>query len=334
MTEVLVLGATGWVGARVARAWAQAGARVVGTGRGGRVAPRGVELAILDRALPDAYARLRERTWDAIVDVSSDPAHVAAAVAALGSRTRHWTYVSSVSVYADDVTVGLDERAPVVSVPADTTDLDYAQAKVACERAARAAETTVAIVRPGLIVGDADTSDRFGYWPGRFALAGAGEVLTPDAAGRGIQTIDVDDLAAFIVELGAAGVALTANAVGPTAPLQEVLERAADVAGFTGRVLVGSDEFLAQRDVQFWAGTRSLPLWLPRRAPGFSTRRGELYLAAGGRHRSLERSLVAALRTERALGLTRSRRAGLERGEELGLLAALAADLPGRPPGR
>lgn len=89
MTDVLVLGGTGWLSGRIAQRWLDAGVGVTCLARGGRPAPAGARLVTADRTAPDAYAALAERDWDEVVDISSDPAAVTAAVAALGDRAAH-----------------------------------------------------------------------------------------------------------------------------------------------------------------------------------------------------------------------------------------------------
>ena len=126
-------------------------------------------------------------------------------------------------------------------------------------------------MRPGLIVGPGDPTDRFGYWVGRFSLAGEEDVLVPDAAGRGAQVIDVDDLAAFVRSIGQERWTGVVNAVGDPVPLGEVLGLAREVAGHAGATVAAPDEWLEEREVAFWSGPRSLPLWLPRDMPGFSS---------------------------------------------------------------
>lgn len=81
--------------------------------RGGRPAPEGTLLVQGDRDDDGVYAALARRDWDRVVDISSTAAHVTAAVDVLGPRAGHWTYVSSVSAYAADTTVGADESAPL-----------------------------------------------------------------------------------------------------------------------------------------------------------------------------------------------------------------------------
>lgn len=325
MTNVLILGGTGWLSGRVARAWMDAGASVTCLARGGRPAPEGAELIVADRSEPGAYDTVREREWDEIVEISSIPGFVAAAVDALAARTRHWTYVSSLSVYAANDEIGADETA-ALSEPAEPGDeYDYSRAKAAAEASARAAlGDRAAIVRPGLIVGPGDPTDRFGYWVARLALAGDEGVLAPTLDGLTAQVIDVDDLTEFIVQRGSTHWHGTANAVGDTMPLAELLALAAAVAGHTGRIIEADDAWLAEHEVEHWMGPRSLALWLPREMVGFSTRSNAAYRAAGGSLRSIRDTLERTLADERERGLDRERKAGLSRTEEVALLAELA----------
>jgi 2'-hydroxyisoflavone reductase len=326
MTDVLILGGTGWLSGRVARAWADAGASVTCLGRGARPAPEGTELVVADRAEPGAYDEVASREWDEIVEISSIPEHVAAAVDSLAALARHVTYVSSLSVYASNEEVGADESA-LLSEPAQPGEAyEYSRAKAAAEAHVRGATGNfAAIVRPGLIVGPGDPTDRFGYWVGRLALAGDAEVLAPTLAGLHTQVIDVDDLSGFIVERGAERWRGTANAIGDTMPLGDLIAQARDVAGHAGTIVEADDEWLVAHDVQHWMGPRSLPLWLPRDMAGFSTRSNAAYRAAGGPIRSIRETLERTLADERDRGLDRGRRSGLTRAEELALLSELAA---------
>ena len=329
MTDVLILGGTGWLGGRVATAWLDAGASVTCLARGARDAPYGGRLVRADRTAPGAYDEVRTRDWDEVVDVSSRAAHVAAAAGALRESARHFTYVSSVSVYARDDEPGADERAALAD-PADPADPgadgDYAGQKSAAEDAVRAAfGHRGAIVRPGLIVGPGDPTDRFGYWPARFALAGAEPVLVPDEPDARVQVIDVDDLAAFIVAIGRAGFTGAVNAVGASVPLGEVLRLAREASGHTGHPVAASPEALLAHGVGYWAGPRSLPLWLPAEATGFATRSNATYRLFGGALRPLDETIARTLDDERSRGLDRARAAGLIRGEEIELIAALRA---------
>jgi nucleoside-diphosphate-sugar epimerase len=325
MTDVLILGGTGWVSGAVARLWIDAGASVTCLARGGRPAPDGATLVVADRGGPDAYTAVREREWDEVVDISSRAEHVAAAVAAIGDRARHWTYVSTVSVYARDDVVGEDETAELGEPAKPGDEYDYSREKVAAEASVLdGIAERAAIVRPGLVVGAGDPTDRFGYWVSRLALAGGGAVLVPETDGVGVSVIDVEDLADFVVAVGRDRWSGIANAVGDAIPLGDLLAIARQVADHQGELTPASDAWLQARDVGYWMGPRSLPLWLPREAAGHWTRSNVLYRRLGGRVRPLRETLELTLADERSRGLHRPRVSGLTREEELALLADLA----------
>ncbi|MFS0854441.1 NAD-dependent epimerase/dehydratase family protein [Microbacterium sp. 179-I 3D4 NHS] len=322
MTKVLILGGSGWLSGRVARRWSAAGADVTCLTRGERPMPPGVAHVRGDRELPDAYAGVPAGDWDHVVDVSSRAVHVARAVDALGGRARRWTYVSSLSVYADDAAVGADESAPRHPPALPDEQGDYGREKVAAEDAVSALGDRALVVRPGLIVGAGDPSDRFGYWAAAFLRAGSGPVLLPPLDGRFTQVIHVDDLAAYIVHARASG---PVNAVGDPHPLAEVVQLFRQATGHRGRVIEAAEGWLRDRDVEYWMGERSLPLWLPPDMPGFATRSHARYTADGGRLRPLVETVADVCDDEVARGIDRPRRAGLTRQQEVELLAPLGA---------
>lgn len=319
MRSVLVLGGTAWLGAEIARQFLMNGDSVTCLARGesGRV-PSGATFVQADRRSDDAYQAVTDQSWDEVVELSYEPALVGGALGALADRAVHWTLVSSVSVYATNSDADADESAAVLT-PADPED--YGQAKVAAEQASQEAlHHQLLIVRPGLIAGPGDGTDRFGYWVGRFALADGRPVLSPTAADHAVQVIDVEDLAGFIARASGAGVTGVVNAVGESHALADVLALAADVAGFTGDVVAAPDAWLVEHGVRFWAGPRSLPLWLPRTELGFARRNNTAFRAAGGHPRDLRETVLRTLEAERGLGLGRERRSGLSRAEELDLV--------------
>lgn len=325
MTDVLILGGTGWLSGRIARGWLDAGAAVTCLARGERAAPAGAALVRADRDDPDAYAEVAGRTWDQVVDVSSRAEHVARAVAAIGPGAARWTFVSSMSVYADDETPGAGEDAPRHPPATGPTD-DYGAQKSAAEDAVGEMHENALIVRPGLIVGDGDPSDRFGYWAAAFLRAGDEAILMPPVEGRSAQVIDVDDLAAFIVSTTVTG---AVNAIGDVRPLAEVLATVQRTAGHGGAVAVAEERWLVDNGVQYWAGPRSLPLWLPPEMTGFMTRSNARYRRGGGTLRPLTETVERVVADERERGVDRARRAGLTRPEERALLAVLAGDAAG-----
>jgi nucleoside-diphosphate-sugar epimerase len=337
VTTFLVLGGTAWLGGRIAEAALAAGHDVTCLARGTSGAPPdGVRLVRADRDEPGAYAAVAGQDWDAVVDVSWQPGQVRSALQALGDRAAHWTYISSCSVYADHATTDLDETAPVLpELAGDRAEREqYGEAKVACERAcATAVGDRLLVARPGLIGGYGDRSDRFGYWPGRFALAAdvGGPVLVPDVGASATQTIAVGDLAAWLVRAGAARTVGVMNTVGERHAFGDVIRAAREAAGMSAaagdeRVVQVPSGWLREQQVEEYMGPRSLPLWLADPGwAGFSARDGSAARAAGLTHRSLRELAGDSLRWERELGLDRERRAGLSRPEELALLRRWAA---------
>jgi 2'-hydroxyisoflavone reductase len=245
--RLLVLGGTIFVGYAVAAEAVRRGHDVVCAARGeSGTVPGGATLVKVDRDAEDGLAPLAGERFDAVVDVSplSHP-WVRRALDAFGEQAGHWTFVSTVNVYADNETPGqTPATGPLVPALEQHSDRErmaaagedgvalYGGIKVASENAVRDAMGDRAfVVRPGLITGSWDRSDRFGYWPGRFARGG--RVLVPDST-QPMQFIDVRDFATWIVDAGEKGTAGTFDAVGPTRPTIEVIEAVAAAVGFDG----------------------------------------------------------------------------------------------------
>ncbi|WP_104165919.1 NAD-dependent epimerase/dehydratase family protein [Cryobacterium sp. N22] len=316
MRRVLVLGGTGWLGREIARTAIAEGAAVTALARGESGAvPDGARLVRADRLRPGAYDALAG-DWDEIIELAVEPGLVGPALDALGDRASHWTLVSSVSVYENNTSPFADESAVTVE-PLDLAQ--YADAKVAAERlsAARLGDRLL-IARPGLIVGPGDPSDRFGYWPAR--LHRGGRVVIPAAEGRYVQAIDVDDLAGWIERAGRDHLVGVVNAVGAVHPMDGFFRELSAATRFRGEQVSVDDADLLASGVRYWAGPRSLPLWLPLSDAAFAQRDGSAYLAAGGTLRPLRETLARTLEDEIARGLDRPRRAGLTPDEESAVL--------------
>lgn len=327
--SVLVLGGTAWLSGTVARLALEQGHAVTCLARGeSGTVPAGAELVRGDRGAAEAYSAVADRDWDVVVDVSRQPWHVGTAVEALAARARHWVFVSTISVYADDTTSGQDETGPVHepwSGDGLAAPEDYGPAKVACERVLLDAVPGALVARAGLIVGYGDPSDRFGYWPARLARAVEDEpVLAPPPADP-CQVVDVLDLAGWLLRCGLAGTGGVVNATGPVRTLGEVVETSRRVTGSGARTVTADGSRLVEQGVEPWMGPESLPLWLPLpEYAGHATRDRRRAEAAGLTVRPLEETVRDALRWERELGLERDRRAGLSPGRERELLRHLA----------
>ena len=330
--DLLVLGGTSWLGGAVARSALDRGHRVTCLARGeAGEPPAGVTWARADRAGGAAYDEVGDRDWDGVVDVSWQPHFVRRALEALAPRARHWVYVSSASVYADDATPHTDERGSLHPAHAGEGPVDaeaYGPAKVACEEACRAAlaEDDLLLARAGLIGGYGDRSDRLGYWPARVARAADGEPVLVPPLDTPVQVVDVEDLASWLVAAVERRTAGTFNAVGDETTLAAVLDACSVAAERRPRFVEAPGEWLAEEGVQPWTGAESLPLWLPLpEYAGFATRRNDAARQAELRLRPLEQTVSATLLWEREQGLDRSRRAGLTPEREAELLAALQA---------
>lgn len=330
---ILILGGTSWLGGEVARVALARGHTVSCLARGeSGQAPPGATFVRADRGEDTAYEQVCDQDWDGVVDVSWQPGFVKGAVTALADRTRTWVYVSSCSVYAAHDTIGADESAELLPAieGGEATMASYGEAKVACERAVLGGvgSDRAVIARPGLIGGPGDHSDRTGYWPMRFAHPAAedGAVLVPDCPDLATQVIDVRDLAAWLVHCIEERVHGTFNACGPVTRFADHLDAARRVASHTGRLVTVSDEWLAEHEVDPWAGPRSLPLWLPNHAQaGFGGRSTEAAAAAGLVCRPLEQTLAGVLDWEVAQALGRphrARNAGLSPADERRLIQA------------
>ena len=331
--SILMLGGTAFLGPQIVAAALARGHKVTLFNRG-RTRPElfpDVEKLRGDRDTGDLKA-LEGRSWDAVVDTSANvPRWVKQVATLLGPRVRHYVYVSSISVYADTSKPGMDESAPVATTPDPTvekiTATTFGPLKALSEQAAEAAlPGRVAVVRPGLIVGPEDPSDRFTYWPAR--VAKGGEVLAPGAPGDPVQLIDVRDLGPWLVRLIEDRTTGVFNATGPADPLTmgAMLDACKTTSKSDASFTWVDADFLEKAKVQPWS---DMPVWVPSRGDtaGFARVSNARALKAGLAFRPIATTARDTLAWFRGLPEARRSklRAGITPEREAEVLAAWRA---------
>ncbi|HVK25137.1 MAG TPA: epimerase, partial [Actinokineospora sp.] len=243
--RLLVLGGTRFLSHAVAADAVARGHDVTCAARGssGQV-PTGARLVRVDRDADNGLDALTG-DFDAVVDVARISfSWVRRALDTLAGRVGHWSFVSSISVYASPDTLS-DELLPPREI--DDEPESYGQIKVACENAILEAFPDAFIARAGLITGPGDLSDRFGYWPAR--MSRGGRVAVPDAD-HPIGHIDVRDAAAWLVDVAEGQVKGTFDVTGPAVPLSSLLR---DIAtDFDVELVPVAEATLAEHGVGPW----------------------------------------------------------------------------------
>ena len=305
----LVLGGTRFLGRHLVEAAVERGHMVTTFTRG--QSPTHEHAAVLplggdrDPVKGAGLAAIASGTWDAAFDTSGYvPRIVGASCDLLADRVRRYLFVSSLSVYADTSKPGVTEDAPRATLDDPASEdvaLHYGALKAACEdrvMARYAARATV--IRPGLIVGPHDPTDRFTYWVARFTQPQVlgerdDEAAVPAPPGRPIQFIDARDLAQWMVTLAERDIAGTYNAISPPgrwtmADLVETLQLHAPRGADPPTPVWIDLPVLKNAGIEPWS---ELPLWLPQDDAQFDG----FFLADDARAR--ETGLVA-----RSLGAT------------------------------
>ena len=262
--KILILGGTGFLGPALVAAARARGHTLTLFNRGKTNPGRFPDLEQIHGDRDGHLQGLANRKWDAVIDdCGYVPRLVRDSATLLGPNVGHYVFVSTISVYAD-TSKPVDEDSPVAKLEKPTEDISggsYGPLKALCEQAAEAAMPgRVTVVRPGLIVGPEDPTDRFTYWPVR--IARGGEVLAPGRATDPVLYIDVRDLARFMIALVERGQHGTFNALGPAGtlgvgPFLDGIRRG--VGGDAHFTWVDA-EFLDKQQVRPWT---DMPVWVP-----------------------------------------------------------------------
>jgi 2'-hydroxyisoflavone reductase len=233
--KILVLGGTSFVGRWIVEELLARGhvPTLFSRGQTGTELFPGVERLVGDRDTGD-YDALIGHTWDAVVDVSAYvPRHVTQVAEALQGASGRYLFISTGSVYDRSLAAGdgITEATPRL-VPyresEEITGETYGPLKVACEDDVLAMHRDRAtIVRPGIVAGPHDPTDRFTYWVRRAARGG--RVAVPGRLDQPVQVVDARDLARLVTSLLEDDRAGTYNAVGPqpSVTLRELIETCA-----------------------------------------------------------------------------------------------------------
>lgn len=325
--RLLVLGGTVFLGRHLVEAALRQGHEVTLFNRG-RHNPDlfpGVEKLRGDR--DGGLGVLKGGRWDAVIDTCGYvPRLVQASADLLADAVEHYAFISTISVYESTSQRYIDEDSPVgrLADPTveDVTGETYGPLKALCEQAAEAAMPGRAlIVRPGLIVGPHDPTDRFTYWPHR--MAQGGQVLAPGNPEAPVQIIDVRDLAEWLVRMIAAGETGTFNATGPEQPytMARFLDKCRDTVESEAQLVWVGQDFLLEQGVEPWS---EVPLWLGGEEEGLLAVSVEKATGRGLTFRPLAETVQATLAWSRTRPTDHDWRAGLDRDKEESLLKAWA----------
>ena len=275
--KLLIIGGTQFLGRHLVTAALARGHHVTLFNRGNYSPQQGVETIAGDRHTE--LHKLEGRRWDAVVDTCGHlPRAVRAAAEVLSDSVNQYVFISSQNAYADVSVPDIAEDYPLAALTeeqlteANAIDTSgqpaygrlYGGLKALSEQAAEEVmPNRVLVVRPGLIVGPYDYTDRFTYWVKRIAAGGA--VLAPGHPERFIQFIDVRDLADWTIamtERNAVG-AFNAHGRPRTLTMQGLLDECERVSQSDAHFTWASEGFLLEQKVAAWS---EMPLWLPEDA--------------------------------------------------------------------
>jgi 2'-hydroxyisoflavone reductase len=336
--RILILGGTGFTGPFQVRYALSRGHKVTVFNRGkthpGEL-PKEAEQLIGDRN--GQLDALKGRRWDVCIDIPTTlPVWVRDAAQILKGNVDRYVFISTISVYSDNSKPGMDESGPLAKYEGADSMKEtqatlvaskyglYGPLKVLSEQEAEKwFPGKTLIIRPGLIVGPGDESDRFTYWPVR--VDRGGEILAPGAPTDPVQFIDARDLAEWAIRMVEQGTTGIFNATGPKSKLTiaEMLDGIKKATTSESRFTWVDADFLAAQKVRPWS---DMPVWVPPRGgeAGFAEIRISKALAKGLTFRSIPDTTKATLEWFRTQTAARQAKlkAGLTPEREAEVLAA------------
>jgi 2'-hydroxyisoflavone reductase len=291
--NILILGGTGFTGPEQVDYAIARGHRVTLFNRG-KTRPgvfKGKVTEELVGDLNDDTSALEGKKFDVVIDnPTTYPAWVRNAAKYLKGNTKHYMFISTTSVYSDQSVIGIDEKSPTTPMPADLDPYTlvpahagqyYGALKTRAEQEVEAQYPGInTIIRPCLIVGPLDRTDRFTYWPAR--IDKGGEVLAPDKPDDPCQFIDSRDLAEFMIRMAEAREFGLYNAIGPEKPMTiaEMLYGVKAITTAGAQFTWVPWEFLQTQNVRPW---RNMTVWQPPygRTAGYQRRNASKAIAKG-----------------------------------------------------
>ncbi|HZZ84999.1 MAG TPA: NAD-dependent epimerase/dehydratase family protein [Anaeromyxobacteraceae bacterium] len=320
--HLLVLAGDGFVASHLVEA-ALARAHVVSVLGGEQLDPTlRARVTVLAPSAADGPDPLEGRSWNAVVDCQSRlPRELHALLPRLERAFEQYVFLSSATVYPEPDPAPQRESAPIGGlrvageIPRDEDGASLAACELALTAVLRARLTRL---RPALLCGPGDPSDRFTFWPVR--IARAGELLGPGDGEDPVQLCDVRDLAEFAVKAVEDRLGGAFNVASPPLRMRELVGACRAASGGAPQVTWVDAEFLAYQQVHPW---RDLPAWKPRGSEGgFPLLSCERALARGLRPRPLAETARDVLDWWEQQPTTRALRAGIPAEREARLLAA------------
>jgi 2'-hydroxyisoflavone reductase len=270
--KILILGGTTFLGPYLTNELLTHGHKVTHFNRGNEHGFDFPEVEKLQGNRDGNLKALEGRRWDAIIDTSGYlPRVVEASSKILAKATRHYTFISTISVYEDFNQPYIDENGSVSKIINNSdekiTDKTYGPFKAGCEKVIQTyfPENSL-IIRPGLIVGPLDPTDRFTFWVRR--IAEGGRVLVPSSLEQKLQIIDVRDLTKWIVKMVEEGATGIYNATGPKEELrfEDFINSCIQLGKKKVELVCADENFLIDHHLDNW---NKLPLWFSSKSKMF-----------------------------------------------------------------